>query len=67
MFKKTNKNQIRYKDFIIEYGNFYGSGERWYIWSEWPSKEINIDPSRKGFETLKQAKAAIDEYKKASQ
>ncbi len=60
------KKKTYYKGFLIDYGNFYDSGERWYTWSG-GGEEIPFDRSRKGFGALKEAKAAIDEYKKAPQ
>lgn len=59
------RKRIQYKGFLIEYGDFYSSGNKWYTWNDLhPTISIMIDESRNGFETLEAAKTAIDEYKK---
>jgi hypothetical protein len=62
---EMKKKRVHYKGFLIEYGNFYESGERWYTWNTLAGDENPFDKEHKGYETLKEAKAAVDEYKKA--
>lgn len=65
MYKRKSTATL-YKGYMIDHGDFYGNGERWYIWDDLIKGVINIDPRREGYDTKKEAKTAIDEYRKRS-